>query len=152
MIIYHGGYCEIKIPQIIKGKYTKDFGEGFYCTEIKKQAERWCIKYDDPVINAYEYKENKELNILKFDFMTEEWLNFIVSCRNGVNHDYDVVIGAMANDQIYNFINTYIRGLISREAFWALAKFKYPTHQIAFCSKKSLGCLKYLRSERGDKK
>ena len=43
MTLYHGSYCEIKTPKIIKGKYTKDFGDGFYCTELKEQAERWCV-------------------------------------------------------------------------------------------------------------
>jgi len=148
MIIYHGGYCEIKTPRIIKSRFKKDFGEGFYCTEIKEQAKRWCLKFDEPTITSYEYKEDKKLSILKFETMTEEWLDFIVSCRKGTEHDYDVVIGAMANDQIYNFINSFVRNIISREAFWALAKFKYPTHQITFCTEKSLSCIKYINSER----
>ena len=65
--------------------------------------------------------------------MTEEWLDFIVDCRHGKPHHYDVVIGAMANDQIYNYVADYLDGVISREAFWILSNFKYPTHQIAFC-------------------
>lgn len=36
MEIYRGGYCLIKFPEIIKGKYPKDFGTGFYCTELKE--------------------------------------------------------------------------------------------------------------------
>ena len=44
MEIYHGGYCPIKTPEIIKGKYAKDFGSGFYCTELKEQAIRWAIR------------------------------------------------------------------------------------------------------------
>ena len=63
--------------------------------------------------------------------------------RNGVRHEYDIVIGAMADDQIYNYISDYIDGTITREQFWVLAKFKYPTHQINFCTKKALKCLKY---------
>ena len=151
MLVYHGGYCEIKQPQIVKGKYAKDFGDGFYCTDIKEQAKRWCLKYEEPTITAYEYQENSDLNILRFAAMTEEWLDFIVTCRSGEKHDYDIVEGAMANDQIYNFIIDFLDGIISREAFWVLAKFKYPTHQIAFCTKKSLPCIKYLYSERFDK-
>ena len=31
-IVYHGSYCEVKEPKTIEGKYSKDFGKGFYCT------------------------------------------------------------------------------------------------------------------------
>jgi hypothetical protein len=72
MIIYHGGHCEIKIPQVIKGRYTKDFGTGFYCTEIKEQAERWSQRYNTPIVNVYEYKVNYSFNILEFKEMTEK--------------------------------------------------------------------------------
>ena len=151
MIIYHGGYCEVKEPRIIKGRFAKDFGDGFYCTEIKEQAKRWCLKFDEPMISSYEYTEDKSLNLLRFETMTEEWLDFIISCRSGESHDYDIVVGTMANDQIYNFIIDYIDGIISRAAFWELAKFKYPTHQIAFCTKKALLCIKFVKSEAIDK-
>ena len=59
------------------------------------------------------------------------------------NHNYDIVIGAMADDQIYNYISDYIEGVITRDQFWSLAKFKYPTHQINFCTEKALKCLEY---------
>ena len=44
-IIYHGSYCKIKEPKIINGKYTKDFGNGFYCTILEEQAKKWAEKY-----------------------------------------------------------------------------------------------------------
>lgn len=76
--------------------------------------------------------------------MSEEWLDFIINSRNGKKHNYDIVIGAMADDQIYNYITDLIDGVITREAFWELAKFRHPTHQIAFCGEKALKCLKFL--------
>jgi len=57
------------------------------------------------------------LKILEFKEMTEEWLDFIIDCRHGKPHDYDIVIGAMANDQIN------------------------------FCSPAALKCLEFLSSE-----
>ena len=62
-------------------------------------------------------------------------------------HDYDIVIGAMANDQIYNYVSDYMEGAITREQFWILAKFKYPTHQINFCTNEALKCLEYRGAE-----
>lgn len=130
MIVYHGGYTEIQQPKIVIGRNTKDFGPGFYCTVIKEQAERWARRYEPPRVNVYSVRMNENLNILEFQTMTEEWLDFIINCRHGVPHNYDIVISAMANDQIYNFISDYMDGIITREQFWAMAKFKYPTHQI----------------------
>ena len=54
-IIYHGSYCQVKDPSIIQGKYTKDFGEGFYCTILREQAEKWARKYDTSFINIYSF-------------------------------------------------------------------------------------------------
>ncbi|MCL2754805.1 MAG: DUF3990 domain-containing protein [Oscillospiraceae bacterium] len=147
MTVYHGGYCEISKPEIRVGKYTKDFGAGFYCTEIKSQAKRWSLKYETPVITVFEYMPDESADILLFETMSEEWLDFVVACRANISHNHDIVIGAMADDQVYNFINDFIDGTISREAFWALAKFKHPTHQIAFCTPRALKCLKFLESE-----
>lgn len=147
-VIYHGSYCKIVNPEIKNGKYTKDFGEGFYCTVLKDQAIKWAKKFETPMINIYEYNEDLSLNIKEFNILSEEWLDFIISSRNGKKHDYDIVIGAMADDQIYNYITDLMDGIITREAFWELAKFRYPTHQIAFCTSKALKCLKFLECEK----
>ena len=143
-IIYHGSREIVAEPGIRITKFNKDFYFGFYCTLFKKQAERWATRFgNDGYVNVYDYLENPELKILRFDDMTEEWLDFIIDCRHGKSHDYDIVIGAMANDQIYNYVSDYIDGAITREQFWVLAKFKYPTHQINFCTREALKCLEY---------
>ena len=79
--------------------------------------------------------------------MNDEWLDFIVDCRNGKTHDYDIVEGPMADDTIWNFLSDYIDGEIDREQFWSLAKFKYPTHQISFHTLKAIECLEFIDSE-----
>ncbi len=145
--IYHGNYCKVEQPQILESKHCKDFGTGFYCTILKIQAEKWAKKYGTPVINVYEYNENPKLKIKEFTLMTEEWLDFIISCRTGKTHDYDIVIGAMADDQVYNYIEDLLQDRITREAFWELAKFKYPTHQIAFCTQEALKTISFIDAE-----
>lgn len=149
MTVYHGSYTTIRHPKIIRGRNTKDFGPGFYCTVIREQAERWARRYDTPIVNIYTVRLNSNLRILEFKEMTEEWLDFIINCRHGIPHSYDIVIGAMANDQIYNYIADYIDGILTRDQFWSLARFKYPTHQINFCS---IEALKYLTFETGEKR
>ena len=146
-IVYHGSFCKVENPKIIKGKYTKDFGVGFYCTILKEQAAKWAEKFDTSIVNIYEYKENNNLKVKEFSIMTDEWLDFIINSRLGKKHDYDIVIGAMADDQVYNYVSDLIDGKITREAFWELAKFKHPTHQIAFCTEEALKTIKYIGNE-----
>jgi hypothetical protein len=91
-------------------------------------------------------KDNHEFKIMNCEKITDEWLDFVVSCRRGINHGYDIVEGPMADDTIWDYIEAYIDGEITREAFWVLVKFKYPTHQIVFCNDKALESLKFERS------
>ena len=104
---------------------------------------KWAKRYDTPIVNIYDYQSNEALNILQFESMTDEWLDFIVACRSGKPHNYDIVIGAMADDQIYNYVADFMNGVLTREQFWVLAKFKYPTHQINFCTSEALKCITY---------
>lgn len=150
MTVYHGGYQTVANPEIRIGRNTKDFGPGFYCTIIKEQAQRWAKRYDTKVVSIYEVKLSPSVKIKEFKEMTDEWLDFIVDCRSGKSHEYDIVIGAMADDQIYNYVSDYVDGTITREQFWVLAKFKYPTHQINFCTEKALKCLDYRGYEEVD--
>ena len=147
MELFHGSNVVVDQPKIITDGYYKDFGYGFYCTNLEKQAKRWAlVKQHGHVVNVYDYLENKSLNILVFDEMTDEWLDFVVACRQGIKHDYDMVEGPMADDTIWNYVDDFTRGEISRAAFWELVKFKYPTHQIVFCSEKALKQLHFKRS------
>lgn len=143
--LYHGSTELIRIPDIRIAKFNKDFYFGFYCTQIEGQAKRWATRYlGKGVVNEYEYTANPSLNVLIFETMTEEWLDFIVACRLGESHNYDIVEGPMANDTIFNYVQNFVDGQISREAFWALAKFKKPTHQISFHTPQALATLKFI--------
>lgn len=53
----------------------------------------------------------------------------------------------MADNQVYNYIIDLMSNQITREAFWELAKFRHPTHQIAFCTNKALECIKFIGIE-----
>ena len=147
MTVYHGWYQKVSQPEIRMGRNTKDFGPGFYCTVIKEQAQRWAKRYNTKVVSIYDVKMDSSLRIKEFKEMTDEWLDFIVDCRSGKTHQFDIVIGAMADDQIYNYVSDFVEGIITREQFWVLAKFKYPTHQINFCTNEALKCLKYRGCE-----
>lgn len=145
-IIYHGSRELVKFPEIRFARYNKDFYFGFYCTIMRKQATRWATRIDGTgYVNEYLFTPDNSLQHLKFETMTEEWLDFIISCRSGKPHAFDIVEGPMADDTIYNYIQDYISGNISRNAFWELAKFRHPTHQISFHTARALATLKFVK-------
>ncbi|MDO4922186.1 MAG: DUF3990 domain-containing protein [Phascolarctobacterium sp.] len=148
MILYHGSKVIVESPEIRIQKYNKDFYFGFYCTLYPQQAIRWATRFNGVgYLNEYEYLPDETLNIKRFSEMSEEWLDFIAACRSGNSHSYDIVEGPMANDTIFNYVQNFVDGKISREAFWALAKFKKPTHQISFHTARALTTLNFLKAE-----
>ena len=137
--LFHGSRVRVEYPEIRIQKYHKDFYWGFYCTELEQQAVRWATKFGrSGVVNIYSYDDEAELS------------DFIAACRSGKPHSYDVVEGPMADDTIFNYVQSFLDGEISRAAFWELAKFKYPTHQISFHTAKALAALKFERSYVAD--
>ena len=146
--VRHGSAVVVRDPVVIKTGYNKDFGFGFYCTELREQAIRWAVRFTGVgYLSHIRYSADPSLKVKKFDVMTDEWLDFIVSSRRGSSHEYDIVEGPMANDTIYNYVQDFIDGKISRAAFWELAKFKYPTHQLSFHTEKALATLTFLKAE-----
>lgn len=147
-ILYAGSIEPILFPEIRKAKYKRDFSWGFYCTRDKGQAYRAAFHRGRiGVLNSYSYVENGNLNIQKFESMSDEWLDFIGGCRNGYVHDYDIVEGPMVDDTIWDFINEFYAGRISRESFWKQVSGKKPAVQVSFHTLQAIDCLHYERSE-----
>ena len=92
----------------------------------------------------YELKNVEELNVKEFKDYSDEWLEFVVGCRSGKTHEYDVVIGPMADDTIYDYIEAYSMGRMNKKKFFDVMKFKYPTHQISFHTIKALTCIEFV--------
>ena len=144
MLIYHGSTVIVEEPEIRTAKFNKDFYFGFYCTQMEEQAKRWTTRFGDGYVSKYEYSPDPGLRVLSFPEMTEEWLDFIAACRNGVPHSYDIVEGPMADDTIYNYVQGFLDGKYSREMFWSLARFKNPTHQISFHTENALQTIRFI--------
>lgn len=148
-ILYHGSYTEVSNPNILIEGYTKDFGYGFYLTESKKQAEQWAKRKgkDKGIVSVFDYTPDTSLSMKVFNKVDFDWVEFIALCRSGKSHNYDVVEGPVADDTIYNFVNSYLEGSLSKKEFKTLCEFREPTHQIAFCSPVSIRkCLKFKYS------
>lgn len=147
MKLYHGSNVIVQKPKIVTNGFYKDFGYGFYCTNIEKQAKRWAItKRNHHIVNVYSYCKDGKLKLKQYEEMSDEWLHFVVGCRRGAEHDFDIVEGPMADDTIWDYVEDFMKGTISREAFWVLVKYKYPTYQIVFCTEAALDTLTFERS------
>lgn len=145
--LYHGSQKIIEYPKILAQTSPKDFSQGFYCTYSEEQAVRWAIKLGiTGIVNVYSFDTGKFLRTKRFPGMTEEWLDFVATCRSGASHPYDVVDGPMADDTIAGCIQDYLDGKIDREDFWKLAKFEDPAHQVCFHTEAALGALKWESS------
>jgi len=157
MMLYHGSYIEVKTPDLNHSRPNVDFGRGFYVTPIYEQAQKWCGKFvrrgDNGVISEYEFEESalKELKVLKFSGYSEEWLDFIISCRNVRDEsDYDIVIGGVANDKVFNTLELFFGGLIDRVEAIKRLRYEKPNLQMCFRTSAALKKLKFIRSERYD--
>ncbi len=159
MIVYHGGFSEIRFPKILEPKRTLDFGFGFYVTTNFNQAKKWALSkkdrfhYREAIVNFYEFDDSvlkhNELNCKLFEKPDENWLDFIVSNRQNIDfsYNYDIVFGAVANDNVYASINLYEQGFLGKsELLEELVAWKY-VDQFCFHSEKSLSYLHFIKSE-----
>jgi len=148
--LYHASNEVVEFPEIRITKYTKDFSWGFYLTDEYNQAKRWANKRKKrgkAIVNYFTYIENTNLKILRFDEMSDQWLDFIAKCRNGETHDYDIVEGPMADDTVWSYVKDFLNKKMPQKVFRVYAEFQYPTHQISFHSLRALACLKFEKSE-----
>ena len=112
MILYHGTNVAFDKIDLLKSKPNKDFGRGFYLSALYEQALSMAevkveqLEYGQPIVLQYEVNEEdmKRLRVLEFDSYSEEWAKFILANRNNrmadAVHDYDIVIGPIADDRV----------------------------------------------------
>ena len=160
MLLYHGTTLEIKEPKIIKGDIGRDFGFAFYTTDVEEQAKRWAIRRAKilsrkerreviPIINIYEWNENKcNLLIKNYAEPSMEWLELIVKCRSNKDykHNYDIVSGKIANDNVGETVLYVLQGIMRKEDAVERLKFEIINNQIAFCTERALKSLIFIRS------
>lgn len=139
MMVYHGSYMEINKPDIIHSRQNVDLGKGFYTTPLWQQARSWCNKFKSlhkkGVISKYNLDEQafNEVNIMQFETYSEAWLDFILACRRGKDiFNYDIVIGGVADDKVFNTIELYFDNLIDKQEAIKRLRYEKPNLQICF--------------------
>jgi hypothetical protein len=162
MIVFHGSYTKIDKINLAKCEAGKDFGQGFYVTKFRDQAEFWAQRKGlyhgtKGYITEFDFYENAfehfHLKTLRFSDYSEEWLDFVTLNRNPDSpipaHDCDIVEGPIADDRIASRINDYLKGALTKQAFLKELKYHKETHQICFCTGRSLQML-VLRNSQPD--
>ena len=156
MKLYHGSVVEVRKPSLRYGRKKTDFGRGFYTTTQAEQAENWTkIKQDRTkaprrIVSVYEIDDallsNPALKIREFHGVDEAWLEFVVNSRKGIQHDYDLVFGPVANDKVFTTVNLYESGVLDAPA--AIAQLKaYKTYdQLSFHTKHAMDALRFVGS------
>lgn len=156
MRLYHGTNVDFDVIDLTRSNKYKDFGQGFYLTDIRSQAEELAAKKSRlfggyPVIQEYEFDESllsgTDLKVLKFDKPSTEWAKFIFKNRNrdyNFTHDFDIVIGPIANDGVAYLLGRYEEGTLTIEELSDKLDYKKLNSQYFFGTNKSLKYLKRL--------
>lgn len=155
MTVYHASNFIIESPDIYHSRDFLDFGKGFYLTSLieqaKKYAQRFLFQGDKAYLNHYNLDENldNKFNIKEFGDYNEEWLDFVTLCRLGkLSSKYDMITGGIADDKVFNTVDLYFSGNISKEEALKRLKFIHPNHQICILNQELINKhLHFLKSD-----
>ena len=160
IILYHDSYMAISNPSAKVGRKNLDFGQGFYVTKIKEQAQEWAKivasrkgRNGTPVVSAYMFDEiaaeANGVRFKRFDSYNIEWLDYVVDCRKGkdISADFDIVEGGVANDSVIDTVEDYEKGIITAEQALGQLRYKKVNHQICILNQSVVDqYLKYVES------
>lgn len=157
MKVFHGSYMIVYEIDLAKGRSNLDFGKGFYVTNIRSQAEYWAERTGrfhkmNGVVSEFEFYEraftDEMYKVLRFADYSEEWLDFVILNRDPITeeqrHDYDIIEGPVANDDVNNRIDDYLAGFVKKTDFLKELTYHRPTHQICFCTTRSLQMIRAI--------
>lgn len=160
MKLYHGSNEDIETIDVTKGLRYKDFGKGFYVTPDKSTAIRMAQKKSrlfggKATLITYELDEaalSSDLKVKRFpEKATVEWLMFVYDNRDRKNttpiHDYDIVIGPIANDGVVLQLTNYREGIYSPEQVAKLLQDRYLDQQYYFGTVRALQFLHKINVE-----
>lgn len=153
--LYHGSNIEIENIDFHFCKPNKDFGKGFYLTDIFQQAVDMAkrrtsiVGSGSPTVTTFFFNENHltdgTLNVLLFENPTREWAEFILSNRNSYknafHHNYDIVIGPVADDGVVFQLDRYLEGIITIDELVKQLTYRKLNRQYFFGTEKAINLL-----------
>jgi len=154
MIVYHGTTQVIDQPDVLHSKKYLDFGKGFYLTSYEDQARKWATRKamrqnSTAVVNIYELSEDWDsFKVLSFEKEDEKWLEFVCACRRGesLNTDYDIIVGNVADDDVFKTVDLYFRGLWDKQRVLKELRYYKLNNQICIVNQDALDRLLTFQS------
>lgn len=168
MRLYHGSNIWIDSINLAMCRPYKDFGKGFYLTDIKEQAEKMAIRVSKiyggvPVINTFEidddFRKISGLRIMDFgEQTTGEWAKFVMNNRNRAftnerddlcnkDNKYDIVIGPVADDNMALLFRQYEHEIIDFDTLLKGMVYKKTSSQYSFHTEKSIMLLRKVGNQ-----
>lgn len=143
MPLFHGSYISVSTPLVKLGRKKVDFGQGFYLTKLRKQAESWAETIAErkgrnvrPILSTYLFDydavKSTDYRIKIFDSYNLEWLEYVVDCRKGgaLQKQYDLVEGGIANDNVIDTVEDYENSIITEKQALGQLRYREVNHQI----------------------
>ena len=156
MKLYHGSTVAVKRPNLSKGRGTTDFGKGFYTTTNFAQAQKWAILKkkregsNKAIVSVFEVPDNileRGYKVLHFSGVTKEWLEFVIrNRRNEETEKYELIMGPVANDQLYVTIRLYEQEIITANAAIEMLKTHKLFDQLSFHTPETVSLLNFVES------
>ena len=154
--LYHGSNQEIGEIDLSRGLPDKDFGQGFYLTHLRHQAERMALSKcsrsqgKKPTVTVYDFDEDEarrqRLRIKIFEKPNEAWARFVNdnrhASRTGFTHKYDIVIGPVANDSMAMQFRLFEQGYITLRQLASKITFPKDNSQHFFATERAIRLLR----------
>ena len=79
----------------------------------------------------------------RFEKENEKWLDFVCACRKGqpLNKEYDIIIGNVADDDVFKTVDMYFRGLWDKEKVLDELRYYKMNNQICIVNQETLNRL-----------
>lgn len=146
LFLYHGSDFYFEKIDLSKSQNRRDFGKGFYTTVLENQAKDWAYRQmlrngtSKNYVYKYVFEETADLKIKHFDSLSKEWLEFIKLNRSkgGTQHEFDVVIGPVADDNTMQTVQLYLLGIITSDEAVERLKFNDVNNQVSFHTEKAI--------------
>ena len=163
MRLYHGSNVVIESINLAMCRPYKDFGKGFYLTDIEEQAKQMAKRMSriyggSPVVNIFEiqddFRKMSDIKIKDFGIQTtEEWAKFVMNNRNRTfteekdilcnkDNKYDIVIGPVADDNMALLFRQYENEIIDFETLLKGMIYKKTSSQYSFHTEKVIRLLR----------
>lgn len=155
MLLFHVSDTVIDKPELEFTRAYTDLGKGFYlslsCEDALKSFFKFKAQGKNSFIKSFLFDEDNlnQLKVLKFDDYSENWLDFILNCRSGLDtSNYDLVIGGVANDKVFNTVELFFDGLIDKAEAIKRLRFEKPNIQLCFRTQLALSFLTFIKATK----